>query len=166
MQTGWSVLEVRNSSLELLLRSGTCGTGSHRNEGHALPGSPQSKHQRFLQWYKEVRYSYLREYKEKKTSLTSQQPHHKAAVPFHCSPAFLPAHSSAVNGRSWRCILLQKAEPVMPRKEFLLLQPGQKAHPLSFLAEGQPGFHLSLLLFLQLPGHFHFPLVRPEDPPW
>ena len=52
----------------------------------------------------------------------------------------------------------------MPQKEFLLLQPGQKVHPLSFLAEGQPGFHLSLLLFLQPPGHFHFPLVRPEDP--
>ena len=43
------VKESRKASLELLLRSGTCGTGSHRNEGHALPGSPQSKHQRFLQ---------------------------------------------------------------------------------------------------------------------
>ena len=72
----------------------------HAGKDFYLDSLKNNYHLSFSDDFASVMEEIEREYKEKKTSLTSQQPHHKAAVLFHCNPAFLPAHSSAVNGRS------------------------------------------------------------------
>ena len=72
----------------------------HAGKDFYLDSLKSNYHLSFSDDFASVMEEIEREYKEKKTSLTSQQPHHKAAVLFHCNPTFLPAHSSAVNGRS------------------------------------------------------------------